>query len=158
MPVATLRSSTWEVKKIEQTTASGMKLVGFARREPSVNPKSALAIEQTVAFMVQHLKRPMRIADLAAQANVSSSYFFALFKRQVGSAPMDYLTRLRMQRACELLEGTSWTIKMIAYETGYRDSLYFSRVFKLLNRVAPSRYRMALQKTTGDALAGRGGC
>jgi len=115
----------------------------------SVNPKGAIAIEQTITFMAQHLKQPLRVADLAAQANISSSYFFALFKQRVGRAPMDYFTRLRMQRACELLEGTSWTIKMIAYEIGYRDSLYFSRVFKLVNRVAPSSYRMELRKTTG---------
>ena len=62
-------------------------------------PETALRIEQSVAYMTQHLDRPLQVATLAAQANISSSHFFALFKRRIGSAPMDYFTRLRMQRA-----------------------------------------------------------
>ena len=106
-------------------------------------PETALRIEQSVAYMTQHLDRPLQVATLAAQANISSSHFFALFKRRIGSAPMDYFTRLRMQRACGLLEGTSLSVKEIASELGYDDPFYFSRVFKSVNRVAPSDYRAA---------------
>ena len=57
-------------------------------------------IERSVAYMSQHLDQPLQVATLAAHANISPSHFFALFKRRIGSAPMDYFTRLRMQRAC----------------------------------------------------------
>ena len=46
-----------------------------------------LRIEQSIAYMVLHLDKPLKVATLAAQANVSSSHFFALFKRRIGSAP-----------------------------------------------------------------------
>ncbi len=90
--------------------------------------------------------KPLQVATLAAQANISPSHFFALFKRRVGSAPMDYFTRLRMKQACRLLECTSLNVKEIATEMGYDDPFYFSRVFKSVNHVAPSDYRAAQRR------------
>ena len=107
-----------------------------------------LRIERCVDYMVQHLDKPLQVATLAAQANISPSHFFALFKRRIGSAPMDYFTRLRMQRACQLLENTSLSVKEIASELGYDDPFYFSRVFKSVNRVPPSGYRAAQREMT----------
>jgi transcriptional regulator GlxA family with amidase domain len=111
--------------------------------------ETVLRIEQSITYMAQHLDEPLQVATLAAQANVSPSHFFALFKRRIGSAPIDYFTRLRMQRACHLLEQTSLSVKEIAAELGYDDPFYFSRVFKSVNRMAPSDYRAAQRETTG---------
>jgi transcriptional regulator GlxA family with amidase domain len=112
---------------------------------------STLRIERCVNYMTQHLDKPLQVATLAAQANISPSHFFALFKRQIGSAPMDYFTRLRMQRACQLLECTSLSVKEIASELGYDDPFYFSKVFKSVNRVPPSGYRAA-QREMADKI------
>jgi transcriptional regulator GlxA family with amidase domain len=107
-----------------------------------------LRIERCVDYMTQHLDKPLQVATLAAQANISPSHFFALFKRQIGSAPMDYFTRLRMQRARQLLERTSLSVKEIASTLGYDDPFYFSRVFKSVNRIPPSGYRAAQREMT----------
>ena len=107
-----------------------------------------LRIERCVDYMAQHLDKPLQVATLAAQANISPSHFFALFKRQIGSAPMDYFTRLRMQRARQLLECTSLSVKEIASDLGYDDPFYFSRVFKSVNRVPPSGYRAVRREMT----------
>ncbi len=114
--------------------------------------ETVLRIEQSITYMAQHLDKPLQVATLAAQANVSPShFFFALFKRRIGSAPIDYFpTRLRMQRACHLLEQTSLSVKEIAAELGYDDPFYFSRVFKSVNRMAPSDYRAAQREATGQ--------
>ena len=102
-------------------------------------------IEQTVAYMREHLDQPLQVANLAALVNVSPSYYFALFKRWTGCAPITYFTHLRMQRACHLLDATSASVKEVAATLGYEDPFYFSRVFKLVNRVPPSRYRTLQQ-------------
>jgi AraC-like DNA-binding protein len=73
--------------------------------------------------------------------NISLSHFFYLFKHHVGSTPMDYFIRLRLRRACRLLEETELSVKAIAYTLGYDDPFYFSRIFKSFNRIAPSEYR-----------------
>lgn len=112
--------------------------------------EAAVRIEQSVAYMTQHLDRPLQVATLAARASVSPSHFFALFKRRIGLAPMDYFTRLRMERACRLLETTSLSVKEVAAELGYEDPFYFSRVFKSVNQLAPSDYRAAKRELAGN--------
>ena len=98
-------------------------------------------IEQSIAYMLQHLDRPLQVSTLAAQANVSTSHFFALFKRRTGSPPIDFFIRLRMERARELLEASSLHVKEVAAVLGYDDPFYFSRVFKSVNQMSPSDYR-----------------
>lgn len=90
--------------------------------------------------MEQHLDQPLRVATLAALANLSPSHFFALFKQQTGCSPMDYFTRLRMQHACRLLGSGAGSVKQVAAALGYTDPFYFSRVFKSVNNVAPSKF------------------
>jgi AraC-like DNA-binding protein len=92
--------------------------------------------------MLRHLDEPLQVATLAARASVSPSHFFALFKRRIGCAPIDYFIRLRMQHACRLLDETMLSVKEVAATLGYDDPFYFSRVFKSVNRVAPSEYRL----------------
>jgi transcriptional regulator GlxA family with amidase domain len=91
--------------------------------------------------MRQSLSQPVQIPTLARMASLSPSHFFALFKRQTGFAPMDYFIRLRMQRACDLLDATTLSVKEIAGKLGYEDPFYFSRVFKCMTGMAPSEYR-----------------
>ncbi len=112
---------------------------GCARAEPDVWRR----IEQSIAYMQQHLDKPLHVSTLATLANVSPSYYTVLFKRQTGSAPIDYFIRLRMQHACHLLEATSFSVKEVAAALGYEDPFYFSRIFKSVNEVAPSAYRQS---------------
>jgi AraC-like DNA-binding protein len=83
------------------------------------------------------------VATLAARAGISPSHFFALFKRQIGCAPIDYFIHLRMQHACRLLDETTLNVKEVADALGYDDPFYFSRVFKAVNNVSPSQYRLS---------------
>jgi transcriptional regulator GlxA family with amidase domain len=100
-------------------------------------------IEETVAYMQQHLDQPLQVATLAAKANFSPSQFFLLFKRWVGSAPIDYFIRMRIQRAGRLLCDTNLSVKEVAARLGYDDPFYFSRIFKSVNSLSPSNYRAA---------------
>lgn len=98
-------------------------------------------VERSIAYMREHINKPLQVATLAAFANVSPSHFFALFKQLTGFPPMDYFTRLRMRHACQLLDSTPASVKEVAAALGYDDPFYFSRVFKAVNHVPPSRYR-----------------
>jgi AraC-like DNA-binding protein len=98
-------------------------------------------IERTILFMKEHLDRPLSAPELAAQAAMSLSHYFALFKRLKGRTPIDYLIHLRMQRGRQLLDSTSLSVKEVAAALGYDDPFYFSRVFKSVHGVAPTDYR-----------------
>jgi len=98
-------------------------------------------VERSINFMVANLNRPLQVSTLAAQANVSPSHFFALFKQMTGRPPMDYFTKLRISQACRLLDSTTASVKEVAAALGYNDPFYFSRVFKSVSAVAPVHYR-----------------
>jgi AraC-like DNA-binding protein len=108
----------------------------------SCESEAVRKIEQSIAYMLRHLYEPLQVATLAAQANISASHFFALFKRRIGCAPIDCFIRLRMQHACHLLDETMLSVKEVAATLGYDDPFYFSRIFKSVNHVAPSEYRL----------------
>jgi len=108
-------------------------------RETKNNQK----IARSIAFISRHLNKPVKVTHLAERANLSSSYFWALFKERTGYAPVDFLIRLRMHQAGHLLNSTNLKIKKIAAALGYKDPLYFSRLFKSVHGVAPTNYRAA---------------
>jgi transcriptional regulator GlxA family with amidase domain len=101
-------------------------------------------IEQSISYMLEHLDKPIQVSTLAARANISPSHYFVLFKQRTGCPPIDYFIRLRMQRARELLAAGSLHVKEVAAVLGYEDPFYFSRVFKSVNQIAPSKYRLKL--------------
>ena len=107
----------------------------------------AQKIDQSIAYMREHLNQPLQVAKLAALVNVSASHYFALFKRRTGCAPIDFFIRLRMRQACRLLSGTLLSVKEVAAALGYEDPFYFSRMFKSVVQVAPSEYRLLTQGT-----------
>jgi AraC-like DNA-binding protein len=98
-------------------------------------------IQRSIAYMKQHLSEPLRAATLASVATMSLPHYFALFKQRIGSTPIDYFIKLRMEQARHLLAETTWSIKEVAAVLGYEDPLYFSRVFKSVTRATPSDYR-----------------
>ena len=108
------------------------------RHEPSGTHQK---IAQTIAYMKQHLHQSLQLDALAAMANLSRSQYTALFKQQTGYAPIDYFIRLRMHRACQLLDTTRLSVKAVATALGYEDPLYFSRAFRSVNKASPKAYR-----------------
>jgi AraC-like DNA-binding protein len=109
-----------------------------ANHEP---PSTRQKITRTLDYMKQHLNQSLCLEGLAALANLSRSRFVELFKQQCGYAPIDYFIRLRMQRACRLLDTTPDSVKSIASALGYDDPLYFSRLFRRVNQLSPTDYR-----------------
>lgn len=116
-------------------------LVRRAREAPREAKDTEQRIAQSVAHLKRHLEAQLDIASLAKLAGLSPSHYSALFKAHTGYAPIDYLARLRMHRACQLLDMSSYSVKHIAGMVGYRDQLYFSRVFRAINDISPSDYR-----------------
>lgn len=98
-------------------------------------------IVNSIEFMKQHLREPLRISTLSAVANLSRSHYTMLFKHVTGYAPLLYLNHLRMQRAVQLLNSTSLSIKAIGDQLGFADQFYFSRAFRKLHGHSPSEHR-----------------
>lgn len=92
-------------------------------------------------YVDTHYSSPIDISQAARQANMSSGYFSRCFHDIVGETFSDYCTRIRVTQAEKLLQNTSYSIQQTAFEVGYDDEKYFSRVFKKVTGMAPSDYR-----------------
>ena len=99
-------------------------------------------VAQSIAYMKQHLDQMAIAMSFATLANLSESHYRSLFKRHTGYAPMNYFIRLRMHKACQLLDTTNLSVKEVANMLGYQDPFYFSRVFKAVIEQAPTQYRL----------------
>jgi len=86
------------------------------------------------------------IADLARQCSLSPDWFMHKFKAQTGLSPMEYLAKIRLDKAKWLMLNSSLSIKEISYIVGYNDPLYFSKLFKKAEGASPSEYRSRMLK------------
>ena len=91
------------------------------------------------------LTEDISLDELAAEARLSPFHFARMFKQSVGVPPRVYLTRLRMERACELLETTDLPVTEIAQEVGYSSNQVLARVFIKHRHMSPTDYRRAVR-------------
>lgn len=100
--------------------------------------------DQIIYSVKQYLKTNYRNATLeeaAAKVNLSSSYLSRIFKEKSGIGFSDLLLKIRMEKACELLEDIQYKSYDIAYYVGYDNPKNFSRAFKAYYHMSPSEYR-----------------
>ncbi|RXZ78833.1 helix-turn-helix domain-containing protein [Paenibacillaceae bacterium] len=105
------------------------------------------SMERSIAYLENHYSDKISREQLAAVAGISRSHYSTLFKQLTGFSPSEYLTRLRVHRAMELLISGSGTLREIALKVGYKDEFYLSRRFKQQTGASPSGYNaMSLQR------------
>jgi signal transduction histidine kinase/AraC-like DNA-binding protein len=113
-------------------------LPGDANLPPHANELT----RQTVAYLRQNCADEfLSRAVIAAHVAVSESYLTRTFRRDLGIAPWEYLTRYRIEQAKALLRVTNLTVTEIAHQVGYNDSAYFSRVFHQETGRSPLAFR-----------------
>ena len=96
---------------------------------------------KTVHHMSANLHRPLTLAQLAAVASWSPTHYSMVFRRQLNLSPIEYLLRLKIQRACERLRTTDDLVADIARDLGFADPFYFSRLFRRRVGSGPRAYR-----------------
>lgn len=99
-------------------------------------------MENMITFMLGNVHSSLTLDQLASQANMSKYHFSRLFKENTGYSPIDYFSRLKIQKACNLLYSSSFSIKEISDLLSFNNQFYFSKVFKKITGYSPSDYRM----------------
>ncbi|RED61785.1 response regulator transcription factor [Cohnella lupini] len=106
-------------------------------------PESAHPIAQIVAFLDANYFEDVSLIDMATRFHMDPSYLSKLFKSVTDENFIEYVTRKRMEKACELLRSSDRKINEIAELVGYENQRYFSQVFKKFTGMTPSEYREA---------------
>lgn len=103
------------------------------------------AERRCLELMRERLSDDISLDELAAEARLSPFHFARMFKHSLGVPPRVYLTRLRVEKACELLEMTDLSVTQIALEVGYSSNQALARVFFKYRRMSPTDYRRAVR-------------
>lgn len=106
-----------------------------------IESKDFILCHRMIEFMKQHLGEPIGIPEIADFLEISSSLASQIFKQETGETIYNYLTRLRMERAAELLVKTDYRISDIALQVGYQHENSFIRSFRKFTDITPGKYR-----------------
>ena len=103
--------------------------------------KQPSLVQQVRNYITEYYREPLSIKELAHFANRSESHIITSFRKHYNMAPLEYMHRIRITKAEELLLTTEANIEKIAMELGYYDAAHFNRLFKKLTGMSPSMYR-----------------
>jgi YesN/AraC family two-component response regulator len=97
-------------------------------------------------FIAQHQDRDVTLQEVAKAVNTSTFYFCKVFKKATGLTFTDYLARVRIEKAKNLLLNPHLRVSEIAYEVGFQSLTHFNRSFRKLTGQSPSAFREKLAK------------
>ncbi|HIW20440.1 MAG TPA: response regulator [Candidatus Dorea intestinavium] len=99
-------------------------------------------IQKTIfEYIDKHFAEDIALQDIASELNYSEAYFCKVFKTCFEKSFIVYLTEFRVEKGRQLLADITVPIKEVSQRVGYRDSNYFTRVFKRLMKMTPTEYR-----------------
>ena len=129
---------------VEQTREYIKKLFSAVLdlRSEAVDGKYDGIMQKAKTYINDHFEKDgISLNMVAAEVNLSPSHFSTVFGQEMGETFVEYLTRIRMEKAKELLRTTGKKVTEIAFEVGYRDAHYFSNLFKKTQGCTPGEYR-----------------
>jgi len=103
-------------------------------------------VHRAKEFIEAHKSDPISLGEVAHALNVSTFYFCKLFKKATGLSFTDYLARVRIEKAKNLLLNPNLRISEIAYEVGFQSLTHFNRVFRRIVGKSPSAFRDSLPR------------
>ena len=103
-------------------------------------------LRRILLYIQEHYREPIRLADIARLEDLSESHVSRFFREHLNITLQDYLTRLRVEAAMQLLKNTDLSPTSIAYECGFSDPKYMNQGFQKLLGVHPSQWRSESQQ------------
>jgi len=133
------REVSTRMELLEELYARGCKVMEIRAHRGHKTGKSIVA--EVKEYIDQHYYVDISLNWVAEHYYIHAKYFARLFKEKVGEGFTEYIMRTRLERACELLENGTYTVREIAGLIGYEDPSYFSIVFRKHTGFTPTQYR-----------------
>ena len=107
----------------------------------NTTPVQDTAVNTAIRYIQENYAEPLDIDTICESVSFSKYYFCKLFKEHTGMTVHQYVVEYRINRAKELLSYSKLSISSIASSVGFHNTLTFSRQFKELVHMTPTRYR-----------------
>ncbi len=98
-------------------------------------------LAQARQYVLQRLDKRIGLEEVAEHLHLNASYFSRLFKKELGETFTEFVTRMKMERAKEMLDQTSHSVGKICELLGYENQSYFIKTFKMYSGATPMEYR-----------------
>jgi len=98
-------------------------------------------IKRSIAYIHDHLDKELTLQQVAKHVHLNPNHFSEVFKRETGHTYIEFVTRMRVDRAKRLLDESPIKVSEVASRVGYADMKYFSQLFKRYTGFTPSEYR-----------------
>jgi AraC-like DNA-binding protein len=115
---------------------SSVQLQGAVNDEPNMD-----LINQVVNRITDNLSEPLSMAEAAAQMGMAETRFSRFFRKATGNSYTDFVNRIRINRACQLLMETDKLVVDICYEVGFNNVANFNRRFLNAKGMPPTEFR-----------------
>jgi PAS domain S-box-containing protein len=125
---------------------------GLTKRNALV--ERLLPLAPAVGLISTEYHRQLSVAELAESVAMSTSHFSRTFKSHFGATPHQYLRRVRLMAACDLLATTDLPLSVVASRTGYYDQSHLSNDFVRERGLTPSAYRTKVRRPVGTRTGG----
>lgn len=139
-----LKRITKAIEKIESTLEYLKELFTLALtiRDKNSGDRYGLLIREAKNYIEKNYDNSeFSLNMIAGYIGISPSYFSSIFKQGTGQSFVEYLTKKRIERACELLKCTNLRTSEIGEQVGYNDPHYFSATFKKITGQSPTEFR-----------------
>ncbi len=102
-----------------------------------------------IRYAAEHCHEEVKVEQLSELAGLQLSSFSRRFRQMMDKSPTEFIVQRRMNRAKEQLITGGWrNMREVAQSSGFHDEFYFSRRFKRLHGISPSRYRLEVTRDT----------
>ncbi len=108
-------------------------------KESTEKTRRLKEFQEVFAFIETHYNEQITLEQLAEMLHISRHHFCRLFKSLTGRSAIDYINRIRIEKACLLLEQGRLNVTEVAISTGFDSVNYFSRLFKFYKNLSPSQ-------------------
>ncbi len=98
-------------------------------------------VERSIKYIKSNYQNTISLNDIAVQVHLSPFYLSRIFKKQTNYSPHEYIIKVRIDKAKELLKKTPLTVAEISYATGFNNSSNFINKFRKLSGFTPKEFR-----------------
>lgn len=103
--------------------------------------KYSEAVEKCLKIIERDYDKNISLDEVTKEVAVSKNYFCHIFKKEMNMSIWNYLTKVRLEKAKELLRKSDMKSYEIAFKVGYDNPSYFSKIFKKIEKMTPNEYR-----------------